>query len=81
MGMFLASTHKYHWDSIPYLQKALELGAEDARYTLGLLFVQQGKMKEGMDHLQTYSKKHPENGHVKNIIKAIENGELQFKSK
>ena len=80
MGMFLASTHKYHWESIPYLEKALQLGEEDARYTLGLLFVQKGKNKEGIDYLKTYSKKYPDNEHVKNVIKTIEEGKLQFKA-
>ncbi len=80
MGMFLTSTRNYHFDSVPYLEKALELGEEDARFTLGLIAVNQGKKKEGLSMLKRYSESHPDNEHVIKIIAAIEKEELKFKT-
>lgn len=45
-GMFLVSTRKYFYDSIPYLEKALKLGKEDARFSLGLVYLRQKKLKK-----------------------------------
>jgi len=79
-GMFLSNTRKYHFDGVPYLEKALKLGVEDSRYTLGLLRVQQGRREEGLKLLKQYSEKNPQNDHVKRVIKAIESGDLKFMS-
>lgn len=79
-GMFLSGTRKYHFDSIPYLEKALKLGQEDARYTLGLLYYEQGEKEKGMLMLEKYSMDNPKNVHVKKIIEAINSGNLKFES-
>ncbi len=79
-GMFLSGTSKYHFDGIPYLEKALSLGQDDARYTLGLLYFQKGEKDKGMKMLEEYSKSNPKNKHVKKTIKAIKNGTLKFQS-
>ena len=79
MGMFLVSTRKYFYESIPYLEKALKLGQEDARFTLALIKVKQGKLDEGLKMLEKYSQKNPENEHVKKIIQSIKDQKLKFK--
>ncbi len=80
MGMFLAGTRKYQFDSIPYLEKALELGEVDAQFTLGLLAVNQGDRMRGLEMLKAYSKSHPDNDHVVKVIEAIEKEELEFRT-
>ena len=79
-GMFLSGTRKHHFDSIPYLEKALKLGQEDARYTLGLLYYQLGDKEKGMSMLRKYSLNNPKNKHVKKLIEAINSGKLKFES-
>jgi len=80
-GMFLVNTKKYHYHSIPYLEKALDLGVDDARYTLGLLYYHQGNEIKGLEFLHTYAKDNPKNQHVKNIIEALKNKKLAFGEK
>ena len=79
-GMFLANTEKVPKESIGYLEKALKLGNEDARFTLGLLYVRQGKAEKGMQMLEQYEAKNPNNQHVKKIIKAIQDKKLTFEA-
>jgi len=79
-GMFLSGTKKYHFESIPFLEKALEFGQKDAGYTLGLLYFHQGHKEKGIKTLQTYSSENPNNEHVLKIIEAIKSGELKFES-
>ena len=78
-GMFLSGTQKYHFESIPYLEKAFTLGENDAQYTLGLLYFQQGDKDKGLKYLQKYAKNNPDQERVKKVISAIETGKLQFK--
>ena len=80
-GMFLANTERTPHKSIIYLEKALKLGNGDARFTLGLLYVRQGKIEKGLKMLESYEKEHPDNQHVKKIIRAIEEKHLEFKTK
>lgn len=79
-GMFLAGTNKYHFDSIQYLEKSLMLGNQDARYTLGLLYVQKGEMEKGLGLLNSYSNDNPNNEKAKKVISAINSNKLEFKS-
>jgi tetratricopeptide (TPR) repeat protein len=78
-GMFLSGTQKYHFESIPYLEKAFSLGETDAQYTLGLLYFQQGDKDKGLKYLREYAKNNPDQERVKKVISAIETGNLQFK--
>lgn len=80
-GMFLLGTKKYHYDSIPFLEKALKLGYEGARYTLGLLYYQQGNNEKGIIMLKKYSSDNPDNDHAKKVIDSINTGKLRFESK
>jgi len=80
-GMFLANTERTPHKSIIYLEKALKLGNGDARFTLGLLYVRQGKIEKGLKMLESYEKEHPDNQHVKKIIRAVKEKRLTFKTK
>jgi len=77
-GMFLSGTRKYHFDSIPFLEKALALGETDSQYTLGLLYYEQGDKEKGLKYLRKYSENNPEQDRVKKVINAIETGKLKF---
>jgi Tfp pilus assembly protein PilF len=77
-GMFLSGTQKYHFESIPYLEKAFALGETDAQYTLGLLYYQQGDKNKGLSYLREYAANNPEQERVKKVISAIESGKLKF---
>ena len=77
-GMFLIATDKFHFESLPYLQKAYSLGEKDALYSLGLLHCQNGNKDKGLPELEAYSKANPDNEQVKQVIKSIKDGTLKF---
>ncbi len=79
-GMFLASTQAFHFESLPYLEKAYVLGEKDAQFTIGLLLVEKGDKEKGLVILEAYAKEHPESEHTKKVIKRIRDGSLKFKS-
>ncbi len=76
-GMFLSSTAKYQNDSIKFLKKALELGVQDAKYTLGLIHLKNGNSKIGISYLEDYSKQYPKS-RASMILKAHKEGKLKF---
>ncbi len=76
-GMFLSSTEAHYYDSIKYLEKALELGVTDAKYTLGLIYLRSGKTETGVKYLEEYSKQYPKSRAVM-ILKAYKEGRLNF---
>jgi len=77
-GMFLASTAKGHESSLLYLQKAFDLGEAGAEYTIGLLLVEQGRKEEGLNHLEHYSARFPDDQRVKKIIESVKNDLIEF---
>lgn len=79
-GEFLANTVTLQTQSIPYLQKALQVGAKEANYTLGLVYLQQGDKTKGLACLQQYSQDFPQDQRVKAIIDAVQNGRFSVKT-
>lgn len=78
-GMFLSSTRKYQ-SSARYLEHAMKLGIEEAKYTLGLNFLREGKDEVGLQYLEEYAKTHPESrAHL--ILKGHESGKLVFEER
>ena len=77
-GMFLISTKAYHFDSLPYLQKAYALGEEDALFSIGLLLVRKDEKAKGLEALEKYAKVRPESVQTRRVIEGIKNGTLTF---
>lgn len=77
-GMFLISTRAYHFDALPYLEKAHSLGEKDALFSIGLLLVQKGEKQKGLEALEAYAREHPESSHAQRVIKGIKDGTLKF---
>jgi tetratricopeptide (TPR) repeat protein len=77
-GMFLISTKAYHFDSLPYLQKAYALGEEDALFSIGMLLVRKDEKAKGLEALEKYAKVRPESVQTRRVIEGIKNGTLTF---
>jgi hypothetical protein len=77
-GMFLLSTATGQARSLQYLQRAFDLGEEGAEYPIGLCLIGQGKKDEGLERLEHFSERFPEDAQVKKIIEAVKNGNLRF---
>jgi predicted Zn-dependent protease len=78
-GMLLAGTRTRAFEGIPFLERALSLGEENASYTLGLLYVQKGDREKGLSFLRRYSKRNPDDAHAIRMIRAVEEDRVQFK--
>jgi tetratricopeptide (TPR) repeat protein len=59
-GGFLAGTAALQKESIPYLNKAIELGEMDAHYTLAFVYVCQKNKEQAISHLRAYAKAYPD---------------------
>ena len=73
-GIFLAETGRVE-RSIPYLEKALALGLEEANYSLGMAYLGVGNKEEALTRLRGYLKERPNDSAAQELIKAIENGQ------
>lgn len=80
LGVFLSGTRTQHFESITYLEKALKLGRDDARYSLGLLYYQLGEKDKGISMLKKYSSDNPNNRRVKKVIEAMISNNLKYES-
>lgn len=76
-GMFLADTDATRPQSVPYLEKAVELGVKKANFTLGVVYVSLGDEQKGLDCLQQYSKDFPDDPRTKQVIAAAKSGNMQ----
>ena len=54
-GVFLASAAKTK-ESIPYLEKALSLGATDGEYSLGMVYLGLGDKSKALQYFESYKK-------------------------
>ena len=77
-GMFLISTDQYHFDSLPFLQKALQGGERAAHLPIAMLYYQRGDKKEAMVQLKAYSDAFPQDFGAGDLYTAMKNGTLQF---
>ena len=76
-GAFLARADATREKSIPYLDKALKLGVKKANYTLGLVYITQGKNQQALACLQQYSADYPKDQRAKRLIAAVKNGDIK----
>jgi tetratricopeptide (TPR) repeat protein len=77
-GSFLAGAGRA-LDAVPYLEKALALGASDAAYGLGFAYLTLGNQEQALKYLEQYSKGQPGNADIERLIQAIKDGKLQLK--
>jgi Tfp pilus assembly protein PilF len=77
-GIFLAGAGMPGEKTLPYLEKALKLGADDARYTLGLVHLSLGDKEKAREYLEAYLKTRPQDERAKQIIDAIDSGNIHF---
>jgi tetratricopeptide (TPR) repeat protein len=72
-GAFLANTATLQDKSIPYLQKAVQGGAKQANYTLGLVYAMQSDKAKALACLEQYSRDYPDDPRAKQLIDAVQN--------
>jgi tetratricopeptide (TPR) repeat protein len=75
-GIFLAGVGKQK-ESLPYLEKALKLGLDDAKYTLGLVYMALGDKEKAIEFLEGYGKTHPQDPRPEVLIGAIKSGRVR----
>ncbi|MCP3933221.1 MAG: hypothetical protein GY705_29475 [Bacteroidetes bacterium] len=76
-GMFLSSTAMYQAESIKFLEKAIGLGIDDAKYTLGLVCLRNGSESVGVKYLEDFAKEYPKSDAAM-MLKAYKEGKLMF---
>lgn len=70
-GIFLAETGRLG-QSIPYLEKALAMGIEEANYSLGMAYLGTGNKQAALVRLREYLKTEPNDSSMRELIKTIE---------
>jgi tetratricopeptide (TPR) repeat protein len=70
-GSFLSTTTLYE-ESTPFLLKAIELGEQDAHYTLAFIYIKEGKQKEALSEFKAYLKVKPDNQTAQKMVNDIE---------
>lgn len=71
-GSFLAAIPTRRARAEPYLQKALQLGLDDARWQLAQLHAAEGDETAALQDLQAWLKLHPEDARAKALVETIE---------
>lgn len=72
-GIFLAETGRAE-RSIPYLEKALALGLEEANYSLAMAYLGMANEEDAVVKLKAYIKARPNDRSAQELTKAIEAG-------
>lgn len=79
-GTFLAGVGKSK-EALPYLEKALSVGVNDAAYTIGMTYLSLGNKDKAVASLELYRRKNPNDPNVGKLIDAIRNGKIEIKKK
>ncbi len=79
-GAFLGSTGRVK-ESIPYLKKAIELGATEANYSLAVSYLMLEDKTNALVHLKTYISLYPRDEGAKKLKVALESKDLKFERK
>jgi len=77
-GMLLISTERYHFDSLPYLQKALALGERDAQFSIAMLYYQKGDRASAIREMEGYAKARAKEPQIWDVVKQMKEGTLEF---
>lgn len=76
-GTFLAGT-KLISKSVSYLQKAIELGEQEAHYPLGFAYLSQKRNDDALAEFKKYLEYDPENATARQMVVEIEGGKLKL---
>ena len=76
-GSFLAGNDILRPKSVPYLEKAVDLGMKKANFTLGIAYVAMDQDQKGLVCLEQYSADFPADQRVKSLIAAIKDGSVR----
>lgn len=79
MGAFLSESGKVK-EGRPYLDKALELGNEAARWSIAMSYLFEGNTEAALEELRIYQKSYPKDPRTKQLIEAINTGKLELKN-
>ena len=79
MGAFLSESGKVK-DGRPYLDKALELGNEAARWSIAMSYLFEGNTEAALKELKVYPKSYPNDPRAKQLIETINSGKLELKN-
>lgn len=74
-GGFLAGTKLFD-KSIPYLEKAIQLGEERAHYPLAFVYIKKHDPGKALPEFQAYLKSYPDDPTAKKMVSNIESGKL-----
>ena len=74
-GAFLSGTTLFK-KSIPYLEKAIQLGETDAHYTLAFVYIKLGNPKMALPEFKAYLVSDPDNRTAKKMVSEIESNTL-----
>jgi tetratricopeptide (TPR) repeat protein len=77
-GTFLASASRPK-ESLPYLEKALKLGVEQAGFSLGMAHLTMGDEAKALEYLESYSKRNPSNKEAKQLVENLKAGKIGFR--
>lgn len=75
-GIFLAETGRVE-RSIPYLEKALSLGLEEANYSLGMAYLGINNREEALFRLNAYLKNNPTDRATQKLVQGIQASRLE----
>ena len=80
-GGFLAGTGTQTKNSIPYLEKAISLGVNDAHYSLAFVYITLKHQAKALVQFNEYLKENPDNETAKAFVKNIEAGDLNIQTR
>lgn len=75
-GIFLAETGRVE-RSIPYLEKALALGLEEANYSLGMAYFGVDNKAEAIARLNVYLKNNPSDSATQKLVQSIQASRIE----
>ncbi|MFL6659832.1 MAG: tetratricopeptide repeat protein [Massilia sp.] len=76
-GSFLVGT-KHIAKSIPFLQKAIDLGEKEAHYSLAFAYLSEKRNDEALAELKKYLEFDPQNETARRLVSKIEGGQAAF---
>jgi tetratricopeptide (TPR) repeat protein len=72
-GAFLSGTTLFA-KSVPYLRRAIELGEQDAHFTLAFVYLKQNNSAQALSEFKAYLVVAPENETAKKMVSNLESG-------